>query len=62
METIHAALDGADRSGHGAKDVLRVCLARSSVGAEPAPTGAGKKAPRGAFYYWGQRVELANKW
>ena len=45
METIHAALDGADRSGHGAKDVLKVCLARSSVGAEPAPTGAGKKAP-----------------
>ena len=47
---VHRPADGMDRSGHGAGDflkVLRASRARSGVGAEPAPTGAGKKAPEG---------------
>ena len=56
---------GVNRSGHGTKDflkVLRACLARSGVGAEPAPVRAGKKAPEGPSNTGVEAVELANKW
>ena len=58
---VQRPADGVDRSGHGAKDflkVLRACLARSGVGAEPAPTGAGKKAPAGPSTIGGRGLSL----
>jgi hypothetical protein len=62
---VQRPADGVDRSGHGAKDfleVLRACLARSGIGAEPGPQRGRLEGPGGAFYYWGQMVEFANKW
>lgn len=45
---VHRPADGVDHSGQGEVDFLKVprgSRARSGVGAEPAPTGAGKKDP-----------------
>ena len=58
---VRRPADGVHRSGHGTKDflkVLRARLARSGVGAEPAPTGAGKKAPAGPSTVGGRGLSL----
>ena len=58
---VHRPADGVNRSGHGVKDflkVLRVSRARSGVGAEPAPTGAGKKALKGLLLLGGRGLSL----
>ena len=56
---VHRPADGVDRSGHGAGDFLkgpRASRARSGVGAEPAPTGAGEKDPHGVLLLHGGKA------
>ena len=58
---VHHPADGVDRSGHGTEDffkVRRVSRARSGVGAEPAPTGVGKKTPAGSSFTRGRGLRL----